>query len=1677
MRKSVKTLSKLLIVTVLMTLFFIGSNHSTVRAVESQIGMTAGYLASDTNPEIGAIGNWGFSSGVAVDYQDNSVGIDLGSSRSVNRIELWDTDTSTRCTEYNYVLYWSNDNSSYTQISGWGFSERIVGSQRVHSFQFTGITARYIKIHTTYGDAAYTFVLSPFQSNVKVFGGLGLTAGYLASDTSPETGAIGNWGFSSGVAVDYQDNSVGIDLGSSRCVNKIELWDTNASTRCIESNYVLYWSNDNSNYTQISGWVFNERIEGSQIVHSFEFTGITARYIKIHTTYSDAAYTFVLNPFQSSVKAFEPTLTAGYLAGDTSPETGAIGNWGFSSGVAVDYQNNSVGIDLGNSRSVKRVELWDTNASTRCTGSDYVLYWSNDNLNYTQIPDWVFNERISGSQIVHSFEFTGITARYIKIHTTYSDSAFTFVLNPFQSSVKAFDVLANYYVSPTGNDSNPGTLTLPFQTIGKARDVVRTINGNMMEDINIYLRGGTYTLSSPLMLNQNDSGTNGYNVIYQNYQNEIPVISGGTTITGWTRHSGNIYKASVPSSLNTRQLYVNGKRATRARSTGDLAGVALWGDAGFSTTDTSMKNWGNQSDIEVVFEWRWTHSRIGVSSISGDASRSYLTMKQPAFGLFMSYYKDVWLTAVKNEYIENAYELLDQPGEWYLDRTAHMIYYIPLPGEDMSTATVVAPVLETLVSGSGTISTPVHNIQFQGITFSYATWMGVNRNEGYTNIQADYCLDGTGDNIYNWLKTPANVTFDYAKNILFKRDKFLHLGGAGLGFQLGCQSNTVLGNEFTDISASNIQLGGITQEDFHPSDQRNIIKDNTISNNFVHDSVVEYKGSVGIFVGYAENTLIEHNEICNLPYSGISIGWGWGGTDWYIRPPLAKNSSELWKLDANDPTTSKNNKIISNHIHHIMEYLYDGGGIYVLGAQPGMLISGNVVHDQYGIIGELPAAIYLDIGCRYVTISNNITYSNLNDYLIHDGVNSNSIEYDHDFEFNYWDTEPSPLWQFSSTITYKTQIGNGNVPSSILDNAGLQAAYIDLLPSPSVNLALGKVANAYYVDGSPATMDTGNEAYKAIDGDKEPVIDGDAATMAQATGQYAWIEEVDLGNTYNISRVRIRFGDNNYATDYSIQTSLTGGQGNFTTVKTVTGCTGGTSDQSFSATNARYVRIQAIKPDGAGQTGVRMGIAELEVFGMPNFTPSPTPTDPPVVVPDLNIAINKKAAAYNIDGSPATMLSGHEADKATNSNLSDWAQANGQYAWIEEVDLDDIYNINQVEVDFLPDLYASEYEIQTSIAGGQGNFTTVKTVTGCTGGSSIQNFSPVSARFIRIKAIKPDGPNQTGGQMAIRQIKAKEYKNLASRKPASAFWIDGTPATMSPYKGPDKAVDGDRTTYACAYGQWRWIEQVDLGAIYNVNQVGVTFMENYYATEYDIQVSTTGTEGSFTTVASITGSTGSGGGLTTFDPVSARYVRIKANKPDGPDQKGIQMCIAEIQVFGVNHALKTSRMTDSTAGNDKYYYQRISEQPFTFQAGDIIKYDVKLLTNLPNIGGIDIINFDGTRFKDVDWFDQNNISGRTTNVDLTAKANNEWYTRWLTVPAAMVGKTSRYWELGFENDSPSTLFQAMYDNIYVIRGGNIVLTIYKNNYPDTYVAATEFAEHYLIPNDVNAHLAPKVGRY
>ncbi|HEY1768542.1 MAG TPA: right-handed parallel beta-helix repeat-containing protein [Terracidiphilus sp.] len=636
---------------------------------------------------------------------------------------------------------------------------------------------------------------------------------------------------------------------------------------------------------------------------------------------------------------------------------------------------------------------------------------------------------------------------------------------------------AQIHLSPNGSDGNPGTQERPVRTLERALALAGGSKQKAAGDLTILLAGGTYRLTRPLVLRPEDSGVNGHNLVFMaepgqhpgQDAGQRPVISGGMQIKGWRKVDAarNVWAAPLPpGAANGRQLYIDGVRATRTR--GRMPVALTMTAAGYTAADPTMASWKHPSDLEFVYTggnsvWSekgeglgsWTEPRCPVASIEGTT----ITMAEPCWDnstervMLPNGTRTANLVGPKSvgkepAYVENAYEMLGTPGQFYLDRAASTIYYTPRVGEDLATADVELPVLEKLIEAAGTAASPVHNIVFSGIQFSCAAWLGPNGPDGFSEIQAGYQVTGAhgyaeqglctlvpgGTCPYGaWTKEPANVSLRFAHNVHFTRDAFVHLGAAGLDLGEGAQHCVVEGSVFTDISGNGVELASV---DKPRAPDAEFASNNRIENNLFEDVGAEYRGGIGIVIGYARKTLVRHNQLDHIPYAGISIGWG-GWPDKIQKAGQANNSAQ--------------NVLAGNLIHDDMLVLSDGGAIYTQGLTgkslaEGEHVSGNVVYDQF----SSGHAIYSDNGSSMMTVNGNVMFHTDHDnwgsrhrdwYDDNNGKNDDPLL----IEGNYWQQGDADSSQENVTEADNHLINSlSEVPGSVLQNGGLEPAFHDL---------------------------------------------------------------------------------------------------------------------------------------------------------------------------------------------------------------------------------------------------------------------------------------------------------------------------------------------------------------------------------------------------------------------------------------------------------------------------------------------------------------------------------------------------------------------------------------------------------------------------------------------------------
>jgi hypothetical protein len=498
------------------------------------------------------------------------------------------------------------------------------------------------------------------------------------------------------------------------------------------------------------------------------------------------------------------------------------------------------------------------------------------------------------------------------------------------------------YVAPDGDDGDPGTLEHPVRTLAKARELARSLLDDVGGDVIVYLRGGTYPQPSTLTFTDADSGKGGFYVKYMAYQNERPLVTGGQPISGpWTLFDSdkNVYAVSGVT-LRFRQLYVNGVKAIRARSPNlGASGAPSFNQAtGYSTSDhyiqvaaSEVGNWSNLTKAEMHYMTGWADNTLRIASVTtaGSTAKVKFQSTEDAI-LFVRPYPH--LAANQSYFFENALELLDQPGEWYLDEAKKVLYYKPRPGEDLATAVVVVPTLETVVRIAGaSTAQPAAYLWFQGLTFAHSTFMRPSDFGFLDEESGQYNLTATADSKLTVGHPPAGVTVTNANHIHFERNMFTQMAATGLDLVSGTHDDVIVGNVFTDIGGTGISVGKFAATEgteihvpYNPADKGETCANDTIKNNYINNVTTEIQGGCGIACGYPRNIDIEHNEVTATNYTGISVGYG-------------------WTASAN---AMSNNRINYNNVHGVAKILAGAAGIETLSNQsPASELQYNYLHD------------------------------------------------------------------------------------------------------------------------------------------------------------------------------------------------------------------------------------------------------------------------------------------------------------------------------------------------------------------------------------------------------------------------------------------------------------------------------------------------------------------------------------------------------------------------------------------------------------------------------------------------------------------------------------------------------------------------------------------------------------
>lgn len=531
---------------------------------------------------------------------------------------------------------------------------------------------------------------------------------------------------------------------------------------------------------------------------------------------------------------------------------------------------------------------------------------------------------------------------------------------------------ADVYVSSGGNDSNPGTESRPFASLRRAQAAVRAqVAAGLTEDVRVVIGGGTYRLAKPLVFAPQDCGSGRFQVTYAARPGEHVVISGGRAVEGWQETSEGTWRTVIPDAKAGRwpfrQLFVNGRRATRARHPNAeylrVEQVGADRRTHFRFKEGDIPALADLSAVELVFLHDWSITRVPVKTI--DRTSRTLTVQHQIGGPSPWAVMD-WFEKHPRYYLESAAEFLDAPGEWHLDTKTGVLTYKPLSGESLEEADIIAPVAEQLLVVRGSGDRWAKNLHFAGLAFSHAGWSPAG--DVYWGRQAcTYWSPTTAQRKRSHdPAAPAAVHFEAAESCTLKDCTVTHVGPSGLWLGHRCRKCAVTGCRVADVGGNGIMVGEgqwrtVNGEPWWQAAGEQAAVGNLITNNLVEHCGRELFGAVGVWVGLAAATTVAHNEIRELPYTGVSLGWMWW--DPRSRPEPRQ-------------TPSRENAVADNHIHHVMQTLSDGGGIYTLGLQPDSCLRGNVIHDVPVNVGRAESnGMFLDQGTGGFAIEKNVIYN------------------------------------------------------------------------------------------------------------------------------------------------------------------------------------------------------------------------------------------------------------------------------------------------------------------------------------------------------------------------------------------------------------------------------------------------------------------------------------------------------------------------------------------------------------------------------------------------------------------------------------------------------------------------------------------------------------------------------
>lgn len=632
------------------------------------------------------------------------------------------------------------------------------------------------------------------------------------------------------------------------------------------------------------------------------------------------------------------------------------------------------------------------------------------------------------------------------------------------------NIAKELYVSPKGNDKNPGTLANPFLTLTRAQKEVRRYNKTMQGDIIVYLRGGVYEISEPIQFNVADSGSNGNYVIYQQYMDEVPEFNGGRVLQAkWTQDKKRpgVYKTSLKRGKKLRNLFVDGVPAklteTKIKAQGSVGEMTITGEESWALTPGStwtgikLKKsdaavYANSQDVEIKQSRVWNSSIISMQRIYEDGEFIIMEPQQPQGAIYSKLGWGCNIDPTRHIVVRNTLENLKRPGQFYFDRAGQLLYYYPLKGTKIARSTFIVPVSQGLLRFNGeSLKKRVENIEFSGITFCNDDYLlesmeapesGM-RSEGFGGVQnlalyTHYREDGNCHNSwYNNNDLPlTSVSVESAKGLVFEGNKFISLSTpCAVGLRNDVTESVVKGNFFKDIAGNTVSVGHPqhvfigkdekSDEQKYPAGVEGVCRQVQVVNNFARNVAAEFYQADALTGFFVEDCDFSHNDIADVPYSAISLGWGW--VNFKGLSPYAVTERKT--------LVTKDNRVLFNKLGDTHTKLNDGGTLYVLGYQPRTILAYN--HIYRGV-----RSLYPDQGSEGFNVHHNMLENPKTNWQNVWDWPPNRIILDNVFDHNYVcgkDLRVNRLPEGNPTFnTHHEMKGDYSAEAqAIIDNAGV----------------------------------------------------------------------------------------------------------------------------------------------------------------------------------------------------------------------------------------------------------------------------------------------------------------------------------------------------------------------------------------------------------------------------------------------------------------------------------------------------------------------------------------------------------------------------------------------------------------------------------------------------------------